>query len=235
MAEARKLKQRILRRLAEPDWEALLPELAGLGQQAVSPLFSALCNASATVRWRAVTAFGEVVAQMAGDTPEKARVVMRRFIWSLNDESGGIGWGAPEAMAEIMAASPRMAAEYHNHLLAYIHDADHRPDCYLEHAPLRRGAVWGVGRLAQARPELARPAEADLIHALDDCDRIIRGLAAWACGLLKLQAALPQLRLFHADHSPLEIYLDRKLEIRTPAMLAAEAVSRITGAASEKI
>ncbi len=234
MAGARETKQRVLAGLAEPDWERLLPELADLGQQAVSPLFSALCNTSATVRWRAVTAFGEVIGRMALVTPEKARVVMRRFIWSLNDESGGIGWGAPEAMAEIMAVSPRMAGEYHNHLLAYIHDAEHRPDCYLEHAPLRRGAVWGVGRLAQSRPELARPAGPNLIHALDDCDHIIRGMAAWVCGLLGLRTALPQLRLFHADHSPLEIYLDRKIEIRTPAMLAAEAISRITGAGPEK-
>ena len=46
--------------------------------------------------------------------------------------------------------------------------------------------------------------------------------------------ALLQLRLFHADHSPLEIYLDRKIEICTPVMLAAEAISRITGAGPEK-
>ena len=80
MAGARETKQRVLAGLAEPDWEKLLPELADLGQQAVSPLFSALCNTSATVRWRAVTAFGEVIGRMALVTPEKARVVMQHFI-----------------------------------------------------------------------------------------------------------------------------------------------------------
>ncbi|MDP3430251.1 MAG: hypothetical protein Q8R89_07980, partial [Desulfomicrobium sp.] len=99
MARNRETKRHILGLLAGDDWEAGLESMAGLGQQAVAPLFSALCNPSALIRWRAVTGFGIVVAALAAKTPEKARVVMRRFIWSLNDESGGIGWGAPEAMA----------------------------------------------------------------------------------------------------------------------------------------
>jgi HEAT repeat protein len=229
MAQGRELKRRIRDLLAGDGWEDGLAELAGLGQPAVAPLFSALCSSSPLVRWRAVTAFGPVVAALAARTPEKARVVMRRFIWSLNDESGGIGWGAPEAMAEIMTQSPLVAAEYHNHVLAYIHEDHCRPDCYLEHAPLRRGAVWGVGRLAQARPDLAVSAEPDLLCALGDCDAVIRGLAAWACGLLGLASALPQLEAMTADASALEIYRDRTLAETSVGALAIEAITRITG------
>ncbi|KAF5050849.1 HEAT-like repeat protein [anaerobic digester metagenome] len=229
MARGRELKRRIRDLLAGDGWEDGLTGLAELGQQAVAPLFSALCSSSPLVRWRAVTAFGPVVAALAARTPEKARVVMRRFIWSLNDESGGIGWGAPEAMAEIMTQSPLVAAEYHNHVLAYIHEDHCRPDCYLEHAPLRRGAVWGVARLAQARPDLAVAAEPDLLCALGDCDAGIRGLAAWACGLLGLASALPQLEAMTADASALEIYRDRTLAETTVGALATEAITLITG------
>ncbi|SFJ71802.1 HEAT-like repeat-containing protein [Desulfomicrobium apsheronum] len=229
MARSREIKRQVLDLLATDGWEAGLGGLAELGQQAVAPLFSALCNPAPLVRWRAVTGFGIVIAALAEKTPEKARVVMRRFIWSLNDESGGIGWGAPEAMAEIMTASPLIASEYHNHLLAYIHEDHCRPDCYLEHAPLRRGAVWGVGRLAQVRPDLAAKAEPDLLCALEDCDTVIRGLAAWACGLLGLTAALPKLKAMSQDQSVLELYRDRELQEVTLAILAAEAVCRITG------
>jgi len=35
-------------------------------------------------------------------------------MWSLNDESGGIGWGAPEAMGAIMARHTGLADEYAN-------------------------------------------------------------------------------------------------------------------------
>lgn len=229
MAVARKLKQRILHLLASDGWEAELPALAELGQTAVSPLFSALCHASPPVRWRAVTAFGVVVGTMASRNPEKARIVMRRFIWSLNDESGGIGWGAPEAMAEIICQSPLMATEYHNHILAYIHEDHCRPDCYLEHAPLRRGAVWGVGRMAQVRPDLAVKAEADLLCLMADCDQPIRGLAAWACGLLGLSSALPLLQSMTTDQTVVELYNDRLLLQPTLATLAGQAITRITG------
>ena len=229
MARSREIKRQVLDLLANDGWEAGLGDLADLGQPAVAPLFSALCNAAPLVRWHAVTGFGVVIAALANTAPEKARVVMRRFIWSLNDESGGIGWGAPEAMAEIMTTSPLIAAEYHNHLLAYIHEDHCRPDCYLEYAPLRRGAVWGVARLAQVRPDLVLRAEPDLLCALEDCDTVIRGLSAWACGLLGLASALPKLGAMSQDQSILELYRDRELQEKTLAILAAEAVCRITG------
>lgn len=229
MAAARKRKQVILDLLAGDGWESGLDELAQMGQAAISPLFSALCHRSALIRWRAITAFGVVVGIMAATRPEKARIVMRRFIWSLNDESGGIGWGAPEAMAEIICQSPLMATEYHNHVLAYIHEDHCRPDCYLEHAPLRRGAVWGVGRMAQSRPDLAIKAEADLLCLLSDCDAPIRGLAAWTCGLLGLRSALPLLETLTTDHSVVELYTDRMLLQPTLATLAGQAISRISG------
>ena len=33
--------------------------------------------------------------------PEKVRPLVKRFIWWMNDESGGIGWSSAPAMGEI--------------------------------------------------------------------------------------------------------------------------------------
>lgn len=44
MARNRETKRHILDLLADDGWEAGLASLADLGQQAVAPLFSALCN-----------------------------------------------------------------------------------------------------------------------------------------------------------------------------------------------
>jgi hypothetical protein len=77
---------------------------------------------------------------------------MRRMIWNLNDESGGIGWGSPETMGESMACHNRLAGEYHRILVSYI-----RPDGnFLEHPELQKGLLWGLARLAAVQPELAR-------------------------------------------------------------------------------
>lgn len=231
MTRGRKLKAHVLEILGSADREHQLTTLLDFPSQAVvGPLFSALCSRSLVIRWRAITAFGVVVPAMAKTTPEKARVVMRRFIWSLNDESGGIGWGAPEAMAEIVCHSPLLASEYHHMVLAYIHEEKCRPDCFLEHAPLRRGAMWGVGRLAQVRPDLAYKAEPDLICALTDADAPIRGLAAWACGLLGLTSALPLLTTLSSAMATLELYRDHQLETTTVSALAREATARIVNA-----
>jgi hypothetical protein len=117
---------------------------------AVSPLISLIQSPDETLRGRAVRALGRVVAALARENLESARVVMRRLMWSLNDESGGIGWGAPEAMGEIMAQSEPLAREYARILLSYVDENGN----YLEYEPLRRGALEGIRRLSEVRPHL---------------------------------------------------------------------------------
>jgi hypothetical protein len=106
---------------------------------------------------------------------EAARVVMRRLMWTLNDESGGIGWGAPEAMGEITARHAALADEFACILVSYI-----RPDCnFLEHPILQRGVLWGLGRLAHARPAAAAEAVPFVASFCDSADPHHRGHAAW--------------------------------------------------------
>ena len=100
----RERKARIGKLLGQDDFESALETIRRMtGRQAVNPLFSFLYSGDEKIRWRAVTAMGVVVGHLADTAMESARVVMRRFMWNLNDESGGIGWGSPEAMGEITA------------------------------------------------------------------------------------------------------------------------------------
>ncbi len=115
---------------------------------------------------------------------------MRRFMWSLNDESGGIGWGAPEAMGEIMACHKGLAQEFHLVLVSYIYDNPVGPDNFLEYLPLRRGAFWGLTRLAAVRPELAAKADRFLLTAfLEEQDAEILGLACMLAAAIKMDTA----------------------------------------------
>jgi hypothetical protein len=146
----------------------------------INPLFSCLCSTEPQIKWRAVTALGAVVANLAQDDMESARVVMRRLIWNLNDESGGIGWGVPETMGEVMARHEGLAREYVNILVSYIREDGN----FLEYEPLQQGVLWGLGRLAQTSPELLQDAGAHLHPFLSSEDATLRGLAAWILGLL---------------------------------------------------
>ena len=173
----RQLKKEILELLCHKDFEKSLEKICQLpARQAVNPLFSFFYNSDELVRWRAVAAMGAVVSNLADHDMESARVIMRRLIWNLNDESGGIGWGSPEAMGEIMARHERLAEEYHKILISYI-----MPDGnYLEHEILQRGVLWGIGRLAHARPYLVKKFADLLCPYMESPDPILRSLAVWA-------------------------------------------------------
>ncbi|WP_034622346.1 DVU0298 family protein [Desulfovermiculus halophilus] len=168
-ASTRVVRRQLMAILESADWEREWNKLAGgnPAQNLISPLFTALFSIQETIHWRAVTCMGGAVLSLAHSGLEPARVVMRRLMWSLNDESGGIGWGAPEAMGEIMARHSGLAAEYGSILCSYVVPSE-GPDNYLEYAPLRLGAYWGIARLAQARPGYVQPSLQDLENALGD-------------------------------------------------------------------
>jgi hypothetical protein len=156
--------------------EELLAQLSVFPvKTALHSVLSALYSTNEAVRFKSVTLFGLLMSKLAQEDMEAARQVMRRLMWSLNDESGGIGWGAPEAMAEAMAMDAGLAQEYAHILLSYVWEEGN----YLEYLPLRRGALKGIARLACARPQLlnALQAQERLQPYLNDADEESREAA----------------------------------------------------------
>ena len=184
MSRFREQKTRLKTLLAETNWLATLdamivgPEAA---REVLNPLLALLARPE--LRWQAAYGLGLAVPLMAEEAMENARVVMRRFMWSLNEESGNIGWGIPEAMACILANSPPLSREYSRIFFSYGYETG-KEDNFIDHAPLRRGVYWGMGRIAQSDPATASAALLHLAAALGDEDRPIRGYAAWALAQL---------------------------------------------------
>jgi len=144
-------------------------------------------------------------------------------MWSLNDESGGIGWGAPEAMGEIMARHEGFAKEYSAILGSYIREDGN----FLEHPALQRGVIWGIGRLAQKRPNFLLGVDAHLSEFMDSKDSFHRGFSAWALGNLKSKDAVPLLKNLLKDDAEILFYEQLQLEIRTVSNLAKLALAKI--------
>jgi len=173
--------------LGAPDWRERLERLtADAPRSFVGPLMSCLAQGG-TQGGRAAAALGACVAAIAREAPEDARSIMRRFMWHMNEESGNLGWGIPQSMAETLARSALLAEEYSRVLLSYIHNTG-REDNYVEYAPLRLSCYWAVGRLLQARPESAASALPLLRAGLQDEDTACRDMAAWALA----QADIPE-------------------------------------------
>ena len=138
---------------------------------------------------------------------ESARVVMRRLMWSLNDESGGIGWGSAEAMGEIMARNDLMADEYACILISYINPCGN----FIDHPDLQKGILWGLGRLAQDRPHRAEGASEFLVPFLTSSNPVLRGLAAWTASALPCNATKPLLIRLSSDNQVISLFMNGKL------------------------
>ena len=174
MARMRSAKQKLRECLLSQQWREHLDEIAQGGLENVGPLFSFLLLGPLTMH-RAAVALGQITALLAKDQPETAKNIVRRLMWHLNEESGNIGWGIPEAFAEILAASEPLAKDFHRILISYIIDLG-RDDNYCDNDTLRRSCYWAIGRLAQARPQLCLTARQWLLKGLEDEDMVCRGM-----------------------------------------------------------
>jgi len=180
-------------------------------------------------------AMGPVVAALAQEDMEAARIVMRRLLWSLNDESGGIGWGAPEAMAHIMAAHAGLADEYIHMLLSYMREDGEeqwQDGEGLEHEALQRDLLRGIGFLARTMPHelLRRRVLDDLIPYLQSQDAEVRALAAQAIGLLgdsEPDKALSALEPLCNDSAPVTLDNDPKNRNKTVGAVVHAAMTRV--------
>ncbi len=171
----RKIRKKVRKILIEDAPETAMEMLADIpDEQLIGHLFSHFYSLDELIKFRSIAAMGALGSRMEKTKIEKARILMRRIMWNLNDESGGIGWGSPEAMGEILSKSPKLALEFKNILFSYLDpDGNH-----IEHEILQRGVLWGIGTFLKIFPmELKERTEKLLLNFLKSCDSVKRGYA----------------------------------------------------------
>ncbi len=104
-------------------------------------------------KWLAVQALGRLVEDRTLYPEPVVRDLARRFVWSLNDESGTVPYGIPEALGELLALRPELQADFLPILCALLIEEE-----MAQEGPILEGAIWAVGRVgliaAQCCPEL---------------------------------------------------------------------------------
>ncbi len=178
-----------------------------------------------TINWRATEAIGIAASQIAAQDPEFVRGHLRRLLWLLSDESGGIGWRAPEAIGEILYREPDLFKDFIPILINLI-------DMEPEDAPrFRAGWLWAISRLAAVRLEEAQKAHPWVTPALADTDPQVRGMAVWC--LSRLAIPLPEIisANIRQDKGLVELYLSPNAIKMTISELADQAASTLKEAA----
>ena len=175
----RSLKQTLRAILQENDWLVRSEELDAIpAREWIGPLFSCLPLGGDTTD-RAAVLLGRAVSRLAEEHVEEARNVVRRLMWHMNEESGNIGWGIPEAFAEVLIQNRRMADEFAPILLSYITNTG-KEDNFCDHAVLRRSCFRAVERFVLARPDFAPKARGLFQAGLRDEDEACRELSRMA-------------------------------------------------------
>ena len=162
----------------EDDEDSLLRAAREGSPRVVRFLCSRLSSPEEAVRQKSVRSLGVVLSQPAMVPRDKVRDLLRRFFWALNDESGAVPFGVPEAIGEVLAVRPELQPDYLPLLcsLAYHRDV-------VQTGIIERGVFWALGRVGQAvalnSPEAVREVSR---AAQDHPDPETRRAAAWALG-----------------------------------------------------
>ncbi len=146
---------------------------------------------------------------------EKARILIRRLMWMLNEESGSMAWGVGEAFGEALYHSEPLKREYLQIYLSYIWPEGN----YLEFPPAQRGILWGIGRLSQKYEEelwkLSAPQY--LLYHLNSRDPWVLFFSLWSLTFFKKRldfnsysALFKKVFNFFKEHLPEGLFFDGK-------------------------
>ena len=148
---------------------------------------------------------------------EQVHDYIKGLLWSIRVESGGIGWNAPQTIAEIIVLVPKLIQPYGYMVI----------DRTIEEPLLVQNGFWAIGRLGG----LIEPGVdffKDIVLAVfksDDPKTI--GLAAWAMGEVGYIPALPLLESLKGRTEPVQIYVNGDFYQKTISEWSQSSISKI--------
>jgi len=158
-------------------------------------LSTELFTAEPLTAWRAIEAIGIAAGEVARKDIDSVERTVRRNFWMMNDESGNVGWHAPQTIGEILYRVPELIEQF----------APLLPAFFVEE-PFERGAYWAVARIAACRAPAFAGIEADLIASLTADDPPIRYFALKALSLIDPAAAAKAAAQLGDDIHPVNVY-----------------------------
>jgi hypothetical protein len=212
--------KRDLRKLLEQNRLDEIADKAEGKRRVLGVLRSLTYDRDRLVGWRAVEAMGMVADRLADQDPDAVMEELRSLFWLLSEESGGVCWHAPEAMAEIVRRRPSEFSPYISITATLINEM---ADEDLDH--FRPGILWAIGRLgpiAAGTLDVVLPA---IEASLDQSDPQARGMAVWCLGQIDRADLLEPRADLREDTGSVEMYENGALFETTVRELVIQAQS----------
>jgi hypothetical protein len=158
------MKQAVVTALESNEFETV-HRLTLMSRKVLSVLVRLAYDKETLVGWRAIIATGEAASVLVRNNYDFLRETVRKLLWSLTDESGGIGWSAPELLGEIVSADPKRFCDIVP-LIAEVFS--------IEEAVFRPGVLYAFKRIAESHPEMINPYQEIIQRGLSEEDPMAR-------------------------------------------------------------
>jgi methylated-DNA-[protein]-cysteine S-methyltransferase len=158
--------------LIDRDWDSLREKVIQ-DRDVVRQLSRRIYVNEGLLFWRAIEAIGTAAEAIDSQQPGYAAELVRRYLWSLNEESGGTAWHASEVIGSIISHCPEQCGHFHWQLAQLIKDES-----------LAQGALWGLVLLALVSPENVSPVAELVLPLLESSDPQLRGRAVLVKSLI---------------------------------------------------
>ncbi len=164
MSTPLQMKQAVTAALEAEDYETILT-LAFQSRKILSVLIRLAYEKETLTGWRAINAIGKVASVFVRSNYDFLRETIRKLLWSLSDESGGIGWAAPEILGEIVSADPEKLSD----IIPLITEV-----YYIEEKVFRPGVLYALKRIAETNPGSVVPYQNVVMDGLGDQEPLAR-------------------------------------------------------------
>jgi len=211
------IKREVEHLLRHRDFPSLV-ELCVANRQYWQEIRYRLYDLDEVLRWSAIETAGKLMRQWwdAGNE-EKVRIYIRTLFWSLNDESGGIGWSSAQTIAEIISQNPVLISPYGSMMIAHC----------IDEPPLLKGCFWGIGRLGSLIREGVAAFKNEIIEVFSCGDADVLGTAAWAMGEAGVVSVVPFLERLRFRNAPVTIYIEGSFYEKPVGRWVEEAILRL--------
>lgn len=226
----KKLKSTILESLNSQNWKQDIVTLIDIyGAKLTNSFFSASYSEDKLVSSRAIQCFSILTEKISVSEREKIRILMRKCIWMLTEESGGIPWRIPEIMGQIMSADKLIAEDYCDILFSYIHEVESGPENFLEHLPIRISVYKGINLLSQKFPHLIFPKKVILEQRFQkEQDPEIIAYLSFIVSNSNLISFKDYLIKYSNDNTLIEYYSEDILIQKSLAQLIKESLDKLS-------
>lgn len=193
------MKEEIKDALLGGDFDKIV-RLALANKRVFRTLISLAYDKEDLLCWRAIEAMGKAAGAVSEKDPSIARNIVQRLIWSMSEESGGIGWSAAEMLGEIVINSPSTCADIPPIILSF-----HEEESFL------KGVLWAVGRIVHGGINGIEGAYEVAKEALSHKDPSVRGLALRAIPRARIAETEDRIRDMVHDEGRFALYENHEL------------------------